>query len=351
MQRRYLKVFFTALLLLLALFAGLMFFLDPYYHYHKPWADLPLWIHDGRYQNPGIAQNLDYDALVVGTSVSANFEAAQFDRRFDAKTRKLIVLGGFFSDFQASLDVAFDSHAFDQVFWGIDSNILGRSEEENTTALPQYLYYQNPWNDVNYLLNKEILFRDGMPLLTMAYHGEAGDEESGGFLWGQDMPWSKEQTLASYVRPELSAETLPKDALIPLAAENLEVVYHYVNTYPDVEFTLYLVPYSILYWDLIIREGKLDATLEMQRYVLEELTDRPNVKLYYFMDRYEVMANLDNYCDHIHFSPAISAQLVDYMADEAPMTREEIAPRLAALRNFVESFDYESIFEETPAAP
>ena len=73
MPKRFLRLFFAVFLALTALFAGTIYVVDPYYHYHGPVAGLPLWLQDGRYQNVGAAENLDYDYLLMGTSVTANF--------------------------------------------------------------------------------------------------------------------------------------------------------------------------------------------------------------------------------------------------------------------------------------
>lgn len=61
MGRRFLCVFFAVFILLTGLFAGSIFAIDPYYHYHEPIAGLPLRLRVGQYQNSGVARNLDYD--------------------------------------------------------------------------------------------------------------------------------------------------------------------------------------------------------------------------------------------------------------------------------------------------
>ncbi len=109
MPKRFLRLFFAVFLALTALFAGTIYVVDPYYHYHGPVAGLPLWLQDGRYQNVGAAENLDYDYLLMGTSVTANFTLEPFQQRLPGQTRKLIVQGGYFEDFLLPLDVALET--------------------------------------------------------------------------------------------------------------------------------------------------------------------------------------------------------------------------------------------------
>jgi len=345
MGKRFLAVFFCALFLLTALFAGTVYVVDPYYQYHAPWGDLPVRLNDGRYQNAGTAKNFPYDSLIVGTSVSANFSAAQFDELFLEHTTKLIVLGGFFSDFSPALDIAFSTHKIKRLFWGIDSNILGRSEKEKTVSNPDYLYNKNPLDDIQYLLNKDVFFSDAMEVLRLSWEGAPGDKQSGGFLWGGDLDWSKKLVLASYQRPEKTAEPAPNDAFFPQANENLSIILRYVNEHPDTEFIFYFAPYSILFWDMTIRNGNLDATLSMQSLVLKELSSHSNVRIFYFMDCYDLITDLDQYGDHIHYSPDVSRLLAEKMANEKPLQKDEIDQRLLALREFVTAYDYDSIWK------
>ena len=45
------------------------------------------------------------------------------------------------------------------MIFGLDPNLLARSPEEEPEELPEYLYDKNPWNDGQYLLNKDAAFR------------------------------------------------------------------------------------------------------------------------------------------------------------------------------------------------
>lgn len=195
MPKRFLRLFFAVFLALTALFAGTIYVVDPYYHYHGPVAGLPLWLQDGRYQNVGAAENLDYDYLLMGTSVTANFTLEPFQQRLPGQTRKLIVQGGYFEDFLLPLDVALETHTVRQVFWGVDSNCWRRYDKENTWEAPTYLFDENLYNDVHYLLSKDTFFWYIPDILRAAREGYQADERTGGYLWGDDVQWSREVAL------------------------------------------------------------------------------------------------------------------------------------------------------------
>ena len=64
------------------------------------------------------------------------------------------------------------------------------------------------------------------------------------------------------------------------------------------------------------------------------------------MDDLDLITNLDNYCDHVHYSPAVCQELAHRILQDQPMTQEEIAPRIAAFRAFLEDTVRREVMEE-----
>ncbi len=345
MSRRFLTCFFLLAFFLTALFAGAVWVVDPWYHYHAPILDLPLCLRDGRYQNMGIAEHGDYDVLLLGTSVTANMYTADMDRMLGEKSLKLIVQGGYFSDFYGPLDMALKTHDVKAVFWGTDSNCLRRRDADNPWQEPSYLFDENPLNDVSYLLNKEMFFQDLTTVLERAEAGDLQDEKTGGYTWGEEETWQKGMALRVYDSMEAPTwAAVPEDAFLPAAEENLKNILQRVDAHPEITFTFYLAPYSILFWHQTIESGELDATLAMHRVVLETLTSRPNTRVFYFMDDTARITNLDNYCDHIHYSPQVCEQLLETLTAGAPLSPEEIGPRLDQFREFLLRYPYDALW-------
>ena len=49
--------------------------------------------------------------------------------------------------------------------------------------------------------------------------------------------------------------------------------------------------------------------------------------------------------DHVHYAPAVCQELAHRILQDQPMTQEEIAPRIAAFRAFLQSYDFDALFE------
>ena len=74
----------AALLLLCAL---AVFLVDPFEHYRES-SILPLYDQES-YNNPGIARNYDYDAVILGTSMVEMSHPSVIDACFDVTSVKL----------------------------------------------------------------------------------------------------------------------------------------------------------------------------------------------------------------------------------------------------------------------
>ena len=66
------------------LFALIVWFFDPFYQYHKPFADIPSVLHDRDNQMPGTIRNFSYDSVLVGSSVVENCDSTYLNEQYDA---------------------------------------------------------------------------------------------------------------------------------------------------------------------------------------------------------------------------------------------------------------------------
>ena len=82
-----------------------------------------------------------------------------------------------------------------------------------------------------------------------------------------------------------------------------------------VRFSLVYPPYSALVWRDFAQRRQVDVSLDFKRYVFDTVHALPNVALYDFQPRLEWVANLDNYKDIYHFSPAISRAMLEAIAE------------------------------------
>ena len=70
--------------------------IDPLFHYHRPLSFLSYPLHNQRYQNDGILRHFDYDAIIIGTSMTENFKTSEFDRLWNLSSIKVPFNGGHY---------------------------------------------------------------------------------------------------------------------------------------------------------------------------------------------------------------------------------------------------------------
>jgi len=125
---------------------------DPFLHYRDGMDVLQYPLKDERYQNDGIARNYEYDSVITGTSMCQNFLPSEFDALWEAKTIKLTHSGASFHESKNTIERALKYRPeMKYVLCSLDGNCLNQSWDYNTyEGYPEYLYDNNPFNDVKY---------------------------------------------------------------------------------------------------------------------------------------------------------------------------------------------------------
>lgn len=335
-----------ALLLIAATLTGVI---DPFFHYHAPLIQLQYPINNQRYQNDGIVRNFSYDALITGTSLTENFKTSEFDALFGTNAVKVCYSGGTYAEITANLQQALaENPSIRYVLYGLDEWNLygGRDLILADGEYPTYLYDDNPFNDVKYLLNKEILCANTIEVLDYTRRGNTTTSFDDYSAW--DFPCGKEAILADFTRVPLAEQaTAFTEDMAQTMRENLEQnIIALAKAHPDTQFLYFFPPYSILNWDAHQREGILDMHIDAMTLASEILTQADNIQLYSFYTDYETCTNLDNYRDIVHYHSGINSLLLQRMhRGEYRLTRENYRQHWDEVRDFYANYNYESIFE------
>ena len=136
---------------------------DPYFHFHKPLTDRYYYELDNqRSQNDGILRSFDYDALITGTSMTENFKTSEAERLFGGKFVKVPYSGATYREINECVEKALkENPGLKTVIRGLDMVRFLDAKDLMRTDLgsyPFYLYDDDPFNDVEYLFNRDILF-------------------------------------------------------------------------------------------------------------------------------------------------------------------------------------------------
>ena len=338
------------LLLLLVLIVAVVVFVDPYFHYHKPFDFMSYRLYEERYINDGIGRHFDYDAIITGTSMAQNFKPSELDALFGTRAVKMPFSGAGYEELSENLDRALARNGnVKMVLWAVDFNGLLRSYDwQQYENYPTYLYDDNPFNDVSYVLNKSILYHGVMPNALMSLTGQPRTTMDEYSSWVNET--GLEHIMLSYDRNHVNIPATvdfgdtEKQTVIQTIENNFVDL---IEKYPDTEFYLFYTPYSICYWDALNIKGTIQRQTEAEKLATEMLLKYPNVKLYNFFDQYEVICNPDYYNDDGHYSAEINSRILGWMAEGTGLlTQDNYEERLKEEQNFYLSYDYDSIYRE-----
>ncbi len=320
---RQMTICFGMLVSIMLLAVGtLVVLVDPFFHYHKPLEGFPYQVDNQLSQNPGMAKHMEYDSVLLGSSMTVNFNTDWFEELMGLKTLKLSYSGAFPKDQSNIMEIIFDSdHEVKKVFLGIDVITYTGGVEETKYPIPEYLYDDNIINDISYLFNKDVLLNY---ILRPIADPEPTDLATMYASWWTEEYYNQDWVLLNYASPKQVEEETPEDAYIPSTALNLDVnICPYIEENPETEFVIFFPPYSILFWNNVLKENHLEATMANYRYIAERLNAYENVEVYFFPDREDIVLDLNHYADYSHYHPRYNRFMAECFVDGTGLVAKE----------------------------
>ena len=203
MEKKYFFKIIGIIVSVIAAMAGIMIWIDPFYHYHKPLPYISYMSGADVYSNDGKLKHFDYDTLTIGTSMAMNFRKENVDAILNVNSLNVYYLGEGYKVINEGLKTALETHpdlklvvrTVDPEWFVSDPNWKGRE------SYPEYLYDKNPFNDVYYLYNKDVWKDNLIPSVIQSFqNGFQGEVKQEGF--GSQGLNGKEKILKNYMRPE-----------------------------------------------------------------------------------------------------------------------------------------------------
>lgn len=344
--------FFITAVVLLFIIALLVVVIDPFFHYHKPLDGFPYIVDNQLSQNPGMALNMTYDSAIVGSSMTVNFNTNDFASVMGLDTIKLSYSGALPRDDYNILSFIFDEDSYSRqqndvkaIFMVIDPNVMTADIDATKYELPEYLYDDSLVNDVYYIFNKDVLFQY---ILKPIIQRKATDLATVYYSWWTPEYYNEQWVMHNYVAPDKATATTSQNAYISATAANLEKnILPFIQEHEDTTFYIFFAPYSVLYWYDVMQENHLDATLYQTEYIANTLLSYDNVRLFDFMDNEEIITDINNYADEIHYKPEYNSYMVEcFESGDEEIFMGDIEGDMERLKAIVTSYDYETLFSK-----
>lgn len=359
-SKKLIIIFLSIVLVALTVIGVLVYRVDPYFHYHKPDTEKYYYeLNNQRSQNNGIMKYFDYDAVITGSSMTENFKASEFDEIFGVNSVKACFSGATFKEINDNLITAFDNNDnIGIVVRCLDMYAFVYDKDRVRTDLgeyPTYLFDSNPFNDVNYLFNKDVIFKYVYPMMA-----ERRDPNfKPGFTpFDQYSRWQDNwiynfgvNTVCADKLDTSRADTTKllgddeKEAIRENVTQNITSL---VDQHPETEFYLFLPPYSIVWWNSLLADGSFYKQIEIEKFAIELLLEHDNIHLFSFNNRTDITTDLNNYKDLTHYGEWINSLMLKWMHEgKYQLTKDNYEEYIEKEREFYSSYDYNSILSQT----
>lgn len=318
--------FFLKLILLIGLqlviIAVLNFGIDPMRFYRNPVTyDIGEWRKDERILNAGIIRNSQFDSIIIGSSMIRNFDIQNINERFNWKTIKLAMSAATQRDILYTYNFVNEINPrFKNIILGVDIETFFEKENFQKIKFDETFYVKHRRLNFEYLLNFRTLKYTLEFLKLNLLKNE--DEIAKMYKLGYQYEYKKENVLKLIKQNDNLNNSINGDKI----EFNNKLLENMKNNYKknlkiildkdrDKNFYLFFPPYSIYYYDNLINNKNINEYYIFKKFLIEELQNYKNVKLYDFQDIDFIIKDLDNYGDLMHFSPEVSQQLLEYMLE------------------------------------
>lgn len=351
-EKKWALLFIIIYISLFVLIGVTVYVVDPYFHYHKPIAGMSYSVEKEAYVNDGISKNFDYNAIITGTSMTLGFKVEEANKIFEKDFVRLSFPGEGFRKINENLENAIESNpkldfvirSIDTLWFISDENWLGYDE------YPEYLYDDNIFNDVKYLYNVDVLCEDVIPQIVRTFnHIEAWKFDDYVSIGKQK---TEETARSNYEREQKGnkywGEEEKRQAFEILEKNLNRNVLSVIEKNPNIMFYLFFPPYSILWWDANNQVGpnRIEIAIEMEKFAIEKILQYENVHLYSFFNDYEMICDLRNYTDKIHYTHNVNSKILNCMKNgKYEITKDNYKQYLTEITEFYCNYDYDALFD------
>lgn len=326
------------------LLMSIVYVYDPFCYYRIP--ENRFIVNNYRFLNAGIAKNADYDTVIIGSSMTQNFNMNSFREKLNLNPVKLSVGAMSIEGMELTYNLVKAVDRADNIFVCIDLPSLNK-EKDNLSTYATYLYNETSFDDFKYLLGYEtwtrllplniafnILEKSGKKLPDL--YGTYNIDNIG--EWHSQSVYDKNIIIENYLNNNSG-----------LSKQNTEGVYEKMTSNTDKiidifcssekNITFFFPPYSALFWYNSTENGLFENYNKIKEYIVNKVEDMPNVTVYDFQAIPEI-CDLDNYKDITHYSAQINEYMVDCFASKQYIvTSDTIDKSIDDLKKQVQNFE------------
>ncbi|MGL4909781.1 MAG: hypothetical protein ACRC4J_01090 [Cetobacterium sp.] len=275
-----------------------------------------------RFLNYGIARNYNYDTAIIGTSTSENILKNDLKHILGVNGVNLSLSGSSNYEQRELLKQILKNKNLKNVIYGLDVFSYNRAIDESRLDIPNYIKSPYGIDGIKQLLNFITLKNSAKGLIKSIISKDKKNWIDTHSYWGDNYNYSKENVLSFDSNTQWGAQNLgaikgmKEGYSLEKMKNNFDLFLELTQQNKNIEYTIYFPPYASLFWYFIEKYDSLDTILEFKQYVLEKTTLTNNIKVHDFQNNFEIIENLDNYKDMVHYGPKINNKILELIKEE-----------------------------------
>ncbi len=341
--KKWVISFLSLSIAIIFIMCSVTYFYDPFCYYRIP--ENRFIVNNYRFLNAGIAKNADYDTVIIGSSMTQNFNMDSFRKKLNVNPIKLTVGAMSIEGMELTYNQVKDIGKAKKIFLCIDVPSLNK-EEDNLESYATYLYNKTILDDFKYLMGYEtwarllplnILFDTGdkLGINLPDFYGSKTIDNIG--EWHSQAVYGKDVVMKQYLSNNIGLSKQNTVGVYGRMKKNADHIIDLVCK-DGQDTVLFFPPYSALFWYNSMESQMFEEYTKIKSYIVNKVDGMSNVAVYDFQP-FSQICDLDNYKDITHYSAKINEYMVDCFANKQYIvTSETIDDSNNILREMVEIF-------------
>lgn len=339
--KKWLKSFFVIFLAATFVLTSIAYLVDPFYqfryeknHYFNNTAKFP---------GPGLVKNYEYDCLILGSSMTQNFDMELFRQELDVEPLHIGIGGMGIDELLSYIFLSEENEKCSAYYIGIDQYMLAAAQSFKT---PEHLFQDDPVSMLRYLMSYEVWFRY-LPLdaaltaanaLKLPLPEKFAQSSDVDLLanWENDFSYGKDVVIQNYLRNEYGVSTVEVEGLYERMTEWTDKLFEALPGEKS-RYHFFFPPYSVLFWCDAMQDGYFEIYQEAKGYFLEKAQSY-GIEVFDFQSA-DCVYRLENYKDITHYRAEINDWMTECFANgNYRLDEETLDVNISRLRTAVEEF-------------
>ena len=305
---------------------GTNWVIDPYMKFRKATYINPIYNTDTeRYLNAGIAKYNEYNAVLIGTSMTENFLIKDINSFLNINSIKLSYSGGTAKEFSHLIEWVFKQNKCKSILFGFDvlsfQNFDSYNGYQRGVVFPHYMYKNDILSDLEYLFAWKTSIASVETMKhTFDKNVDSDLEYNYAYTWYQGQQADRNKVIEDWnSRNDVKHQEIfsKKNYEYSILVKNYKMYLRpSIISNPQINFVIFFPPYSYLAWELSKERGSYSNIQKFKSYVLNDLKNQKNVEIYDFQNEEEIIKHLEYYKDIEHYSEKINLWMIQQIANK-----------------------------------